>query len=68
MFSKFRSLLFKIDPEVAHNLAIKSLKLNLTTNLFDKDKSDSMFHSNLFGKKKYNPIGIPAGFDKNAEI
>jgi dihydroorotate dehydrogenase len=68
MFSKFRSLLFKIDPEVAHNLAIKSLKLNLTTNLFDKDKSDSMFHSNLFGKKIYNPIGIAAGFDKNAEI
>ena len=29
MFSKFRSLIFKIDPETAHNLAIKSLKLNL---------------------------------------
>ena len=26
MFSKFRSLIFKIDPETAHNLAIKSLK------------------------------------------
>ena len=31
MFSKFRSLIFKIDPEIAHNLAIKSLKLNLTS-------------------------------------
>ena len=28
MFSKIRSLIFKIDPEKAHTLAIKSLKLN----------------------------------------
>ena len=26
MFSKFRSLIFKIDPETAHNLAIKVFK------------------------------------------
>ena len=29
MFKKIRSLIFKIDPEKAHNLAIQSLKLNL---------------------------------------
>ena len=28
MFSKIRSLIFKLDPELAHNLAIKALKLN----------------------------------------
>ena len=28
MFSKIRSLLFKLDPELAHTLAIKALKLN----------------------------------------
>ena len=32
MFSKFRSLIFKLDPETAHDLAIKSLKFNFTTN------------------------------------
>ena len=68
MFSKFRSLIFKIDPEVAHNLAIKSLKLNLTPNLFDENKDNPMFRSNLFGKQIDNPIGIAAGFDKNAEV
>ena len=68
MFSKFRSLIFKIDPEIAHTLAIKSLKLNLVTNIFDKKKSDPMFESTLFGKKIDNPIGIAAGFDKNAEV
>ncbi len=68
MFSKFRSLIFKIDPEIAHNLAIKSLKLNLVSNVFDKNENDTMFQSNLFRKKLNNPIGIAAGFDKNAEV
>ena len=68
MFSKFRSLIFKIDPETAHNLAIKSLKLNLTPSLMDENKDDPMFKSTLFGKKIDNPIGMAAGFDKNAEV
>jgi dihydroorotate dehydrogenase len=68
MFSKFRSLIFKLDPETAHNLAIKSLKLNLTPNLMDDDKDDLMFKSTLFGKEINNPIGMAAGFDKNAEV
>ena len=68
MFSKFRSLIFKIDPETAHNLAIKSLKLNLTPNLKDQNKNDPMFKSTLFGKAMDNPIGMAAGFDKNAEV
>jgi dihydroorotate dehydrogenase len=68
MFLKFRSLIFKIDPETAHNLAIKSLKLNLTPNLRDENKGDSMFKTKLFGKEIDNPIGMAAGFDKNAEV
>jgi len=68
MFSKFRSLIFKIDPEVAHNLAIKSLKLNLTPNLFDENKNNPMFQSTLLGKNIDNPIGMAAGFDKSAEV
>ena len=51
MFSKFRSLIFKIDPETAHNLAIKSLKLNLPPSLMDENKDDPMFKSTLFGKR-----------------
>ena len=68
MFSKFRSLIFKLDPETAHNLAIKSLKLNLTPNLMSENKSDPMFKTNLFGREIDNPIGMAAGFDKNAEV
>jgi dihydroorotate dehydrogenase len=68
MFSKLRSLIFKIDPETAHNLAIKSLKLNLTPNLRNENKDDPMFETKLFGKEIDNPIGMAAGFDKNAEV
>ncbi len=68
MFSKLRSLIFKFDPETAHNFAIKSLKFNFVRNIFDENKNDPMFQTSLFGKKIENPIGLAAGFDKNAEI
>ena len=68
MFSKFRSLIFKIDPETAHNLAIKSLKLNILPNMTDQNKKDPIFETKLFGKNIGNPIGMAAGFDKNAEV
>jgi dihydroorotate dehydrogenase len=68
MFSKLRPLLFKVDPEKAHTLAIKSLKFNLIPNVFDEHKSDSIFQTKIFGKDLDNPIGMAAGFDKNAEV
>ena len=68
MFSKLRPLLFKVDPEKAHTLAIKSLKFNLIPNVFDEHKNDSIFQAKIFGKDLDNPIGMAAGFDKNAEV
>ena len=68
MFSKLRSLIFKFDPETAHNLAIKSLKFNFVSNIFDENKNDPMFQANLFERQIDNPIGLAAGFDKNAEV
>jgi len=68
MFSKLRSLIFRFDPETAHNLAIKSLKFNFVNNIFSEVKNDPMFQTSLFGKKIENPIGLAAGFDKNAEV
>ena len=68
MFSKLRSLIFKVDPEKAHSLAIKSLKFNLVPNVFDENKNDPIFQTKIFNKDLDNPIGIAAGFDKNAEV
>ena len=68
MFSKLRSLIFKVDPEKAHSLAIKSLKFNLIPNVFDENKNDPIFQTKIFDKDLDNPIGMAAGFDKNAEV
>ena len=68
MFSNLRSLIFKLDPETAHNLAIKSLKFNFVPNILDDDKDNPLFKTKLFNKDLENPIGMAAGFDKNAEV
>ena len=66
MFSKIRSLIFKLNPELAHTLAIKALKFNYNpTNNITKDSS---IETIIFGKKIFNPVGIAAGFDKDAEV
>ena len=68
MFSNLRSLIFKLDPEIAHNLAIKSLKFNFIPNILEDDKNNPLFKTKLFNKDLDNPIGMAAGFDKNAEV
>tara|TARA_B100000029_G_scaffold31660_1_gene30176 strand:- start:4745 stop:5785 length:1041 start_codon:yes stop_codon:yes gene_type:complete len=66
MFSKIRSLIFKLDPELAHSLAIKALKLNYFPT--KKNKSNKSVEMKIFGKTISNPIGVAAGFDKDAEV
>ena len=66
MFNKLRPLIFKFSPEVAHSLAIKALKFNYISS--NKAKESSYLLTTLFGKKIISPIGVAAGFDKNAEV
>jgi len=68
MFSNFRSLIFKLEPETAHNLAIKSLKFNFVPNILKEREDERLFETQLFNKTINNPMGIAAGFDKNAEV
>ena len=68
MFSNLRSLIFRLDPETAHSFAIKSLKFNFVPNILDEDKDNPLFKTQLFSKNLENPIGMAAGFDKNAEV
>ena len=68
MFSFIRSTLFKIDPELAHDLAIKSLKFNYLPESFFKVENEEMLEIDLFNKRFPNPIGLAAGFDKSAEV
>ena len=68
MFSFFRPLIFKLDPERAHRLAVESLKLNYLPKSFFKTENEEMLEINVFNKKFPNPIGLAAGFDKSAEV
>jgi dihydroorotate dehydrogenase len=67
IFSILRPFLFNIDPETAHDLAIKSLKFNpLPSKMFEVE-DEQMLKVQLLGKNFPNPIGLAAGFDKSAE-
>ena len=64
----------KEDPETAHQMAIKALKLFGDSEFFRKKMGRFTFvhnpalRQNIFGIKFNNPVGLAAGFDKNAKI
>jgi len=67
MFSILRPFLFNLDPETAHDLAIKSLKFNPIPSKMFEAEDEQMLKIKLLGKNFPNPIGLAAGFDKSAE-
>jgi len=67
MFSVIRPFLFNLDPETAHDLAIKSLKFNFFPSKMFEVEDEQMLNIELLGKNFPNPIGLAAGFDKSAE-
>ena len=68
MFSILRPYIFSLDPEAAHDLAIKSLKANILPKSFFDVQNEELLQISLFNKKIPNPIGLAAGFDKSAEV
>ena len=66
MFNILRPLIFKFSPEVAHSLAIKALKLNNIP--YSKPQDNHILETTFCEKKLSSPIGVAAGFDKNAEV
>ena len=68
MFSILRPFLFNLDPENAHDLAIKSLKFNPLPRKIFEVEDEQILKIELLGKNFPNPIGLAAGFDKSAEV
>ena len=68
MFSYIRPYIFRLDPEAAHNLSIKSLKYNFLPERLFSVENEELLSTDLFGKPIKNPIGLAAGFDKSAEV
>ncbi|SFT99007.1 quinone-dependent dihydroorotate dehydrogenase [Mesorhizobium sp. YR577] len=61
-----RNLLFTLDPEAAHGLSIKALRCGFPVQ--GRPVSDKRLHVSLCGIDFPNPLGMAAGYDKNAEV
>ncbi|MBW4974756.1 quinone-dependent dihydroorotate dehydrogenase [Roseovarius mucosus] len=59
------SLLHRVDPERAHGLALRALQLGLVP--APGAYTSARLRTNLAGLRLPNPVGLAAGFDKNAE-
>ena len=65
-FRVVRPLLHCMDAEAAHGLTIKALKTGLGGSA--KTVSPPNLAISCFGLNFENPLGLAAGFDKNAEV
>ncbi|PIS47405.1 MAG: dihydroorotate dehydrogenase (quinone) [Elusimicrobia bacterium CG08_land_8_20_14_0_20_51_18] len=67
-----KKAIFLLDPERAHDLAVFSLRIGGSLPLFNfllsKTAKEPDEEKSLMGLKFKNPLGLAAGFDKNAEI
>jgi dihydroorotate dehydrogenase len=61
-----RPLLRCIEPETAHRMTIGALKLGLVRGANEPD--DPILATTVLGISFPNPIGLAAGFDKDAEV
>ena len=65
-YGLLRPALFALEPETAHRMAIFALKAGLFEAYARKD--DPILAQRLWNLDFSNPIGLAAGFDKNAEV
>jgi dihydroorotate dehydrogenase len=65
-FDLARPLLFALEPETAHELTLKSLEAGLYPRPAAAD--DARLAQSLWGLTFANPLGIAAGFDKDARV
>lgn len=66
MYGPARCLLFRLDPETAHQLTIAALKAGLPLPV--RQAHSKRLQVQVAGIDFPNPLGMAAGFDKNAEV
>ncbi|GGD43594.1 dihydroorotate dehydrogenase (quinone) [Malaciobacter pacificus] len=73
-YQMLKKVLFKFEPETAHHIAETGLKLlgncKIGKKYMEKRNfiSDSKLSQEIFGVTFPNPVGLAAGFDKNATM
>lgn len=66
LFELARPMLFALDPEDAHELTLKSLEMGVYPRPSAPD--DPALGVKLWGLGFKNPLGVAAGFDKDARV
>src|SRR5215204_2859774 len=66
LYKLIRPLIFKVDPEQAHRATLRALRTGMLPPTPSID--DPALQVKLWGLKFPNPVGLSAGFDKNAEV
>ena len=64
MYKLIKSFLFLFDPELIHKFTILFIKFIPLKKVYIPDE----LRINLFGLNFLSPVGLAAGFDKNAEV
>lgn len=71
MYKVLRSILFRFSPEAAHKISMTLLKLvcsiSFSRKIFSEIFKARSIPTQIFGLTFRNPVGLGAGFDKNAE-
>ena len=66
MYKYIKPAFMAMDGEVAHNLAIKALEVGVVP--MPPLYEDPVLETEVMGLKFPNPVGLAAGFDKNAQV
>jgi dihydroorotate dehydrogenase len=67
LFRLARPALFFLDPERAHGVSIRALKLGFARTMA-RCTDDPILATNVWNLTFPNPVGLAAGFDKHAEV
>jgi dihydroorotate dehydrogenase len=67
LYPLLRPFFFALDPEQAHHLALRALVL-LQASPSVKPLTDRRLAQDLWGLHFPNPVGLAAGYDKNARV
>ena len=69
IYPLLRPLLFLLDPELVHEMALHALPLGVQLGLLGATpKSHANLKQEVWGIHFGNPLGLAAGFDKNAQL
>lgn len=66
LYKMIRPALFRMDPEKAHKASLRALKTGLAPT--HRVAPDKRLSQTLWGLQFSNPLGLAAGYDKNAEV